>query len=397
MKKKLLYFSSSNVKIRVRGRNVNLFIKRLIKNKINIIKVIPKSYKEVLLIVDYNDIDRINKIKTIYNIDIISYYGILRIFKYIKKNVFIISFLIIGIIIIYILSNIIFSIDIIHSNSNIISLVDNELKSHGIKKYGFVKSYKEIEKIKKDILEDNRDNLEWLEIIRSGTKYIVRVEERIINKDNNNSNNYSIVAKKNAIIKSITAYSGEKVKDVNTYVKKGEEVISSYITMPNNERVFSSANGKVIGEVWYNVSIDYPYFYNEVLYTGKKRRVISFNILSKSYSLFDFKKYKSFDINRKYIFKNSIIPISFSIDYEYETKIINDIYTYDTAKEKAIMVAKDKLKEKYKDIIDIDKVIITYEEETSSMISLNLFITCNEDITEYKEVIEEDNSSVKNE
>ena len=397
MKKKLLYFSSSNVKIRVRGRNVNLFIKRLIKNKINIIKVIPKSYKEVLLIVDYNDIERINKIKTIYSIDIISYYGILRIFKYIKKNIFIISFLIIGIIIIYILSNIIFSIDIIHSNSNIISLVDNELKSHGIKKYSFVKSYKEIEKIKKDILEGNRDNLEWLEIIRSGTKYIVRVEERIINKDNNNSNNYSIVAKKNAIIKSITAYSGEKVKDVNTYVKKGEEVISSYVTMPNNERVFSSANGKVIGEVWYNVSIDYPYFYNEVLYTGKKRRVISFNILSKSYSLFNFKKYKSFDINRKYIFKNSIIPISFSIDYEYETKIINDIYTYDTAKEKAIMVAKDKLKEKYKDIIDIDKVIITYEEETSSMISLNLFITCNEDITEYKEVIEEDNSSVKNE
>lgn len=397
MKKKLLYFFSSNVKIRVRGRNVNLFIKRLIKNKINIIKVIPKSYKEVLLIVDYNDIDRINKIKTIYNIDIISYYGTLRIFKYIKKNIFIISFLIIGIIMIYILSNIIFSIDIIHSNSNIISLVDSELKSHGIKKYGFVKSYKEIENIKKEILEDNRDNLEWLEIIRSGTKYIVRVEERIINKDNNSSNNYSIVAKKNAVIKSITAYSGEKVKEVNTYVKKGEEVISSYVTMPNNERVFSSANGKVIGEVWYNVSIDYPYFYNEVLYTGKKRRVISFNILNKSYSLFNFKKYKSFDINRKYIYKSSITPVSLSIDYEYETKIINDIYTYDTAKEKAIMVAKDKLKEKYKDIIDIDKVIITYEEETSSMISLNLFITCNEDITEYREVIEEDNSSVKNE
>lgn len=397
MKKKLLYIFSSNVKISVRGRNVNLFIKRLIKNKINIIKVIPKSYKEVLLIVDYNDIERINKIKTIYSIDIISYYGTLRIFKYIKKNIFIISFLIIGIIMIYILSNIIFSIDIIHSNSNIISLVDSELKSHGIKKYSFVKSYKEIEKIKKDILEGNRDNLEWLEIIRNGTKYIVRVEERIINKDNNSSNNYSIVAKKNAVIKSITAYSGEKVKEVNTYVKKGEEVISSYVTMPNNERVFSSANGKVIGEVWYNVSIDYPYFYNEVLYTGKKRRVISFNILNKSYSLFNFKKYKSFDINRKYIYKSSITPVSLSIDYEYETKIINDIYTYDTAKEKAIMVAKDKLKEKYKDIIDIDKVIITYEEETSSMISLNLFITCNEDITEYKEVIEEDNSSVKNE
>ncbi len=398
MKKKLLYIFSSNVKIRVSGRNINLFIKRLIKNNINVIRVIPVSYKEVLLIVDYNDIEKINRIKSIYKVDIVRYYGKLRLLRFIKKNIFIISFLIIGIIMIYILSNVIFSIDIIHSNSNIISLMDEELKSHGIKKYGFVKSYDEIEKIKKEILEDNRDSLEWLEIIRSGTKYIVRVEERIINSDINNSNNYSIVAKKNAVIKSIIAYNGEKVKEVNSYVKKGEEIISSYVTMPNNEKVFSGANGKVIGEVWYDVSIDYPYFYNEVLYTGKKRRVISFNILSKSYSLFSFKKYKSFDINRKYIFKNSIIPISFSIDYEYETKIINDIYTYDTAKEKAIMVAKNKLMDKYKDIIDIDKVIIINESEASSKISLNLFVACNEDITEYKEVIEEDkNESVKSE
>lgn len=398
MKKKLLYIFSSNVKIRVSGRNINLFIKRLIKNNINVIKVIPVSYKEVLLIVDYNDIEKIDRIKTIYKVEIVKYYGKLRLLRFIKKNIFIISFLIIGIIMIYVLSNIIFSIDIIHSNSNIISLVDSELRSHGIRKYGFVKSYDEIEKIKKDILDDNRDSLEWLEIIRSGTKYIVRVEERIINSDINSDNNYSIVAKKNAVIKSIIAYNGEKVKEVNSYVKKGEEIISSYVTMPNNEKVFSGANGKVIGEVWYDVSIDYPYFYNEVLYTGKKRKVISFNILNKGYSLFSFKKYKSFDINRKYIFKNSIIPISFSIDYEYETRVINDIYTYDTAKEKAIMVAKNKLMDKYKDIIDIDKVIIINESEDSSKISLNLFVACNEDITEYKEVIEEDkNKSVKSE
>lgn len=398
MKKKLLYIFSSNVKIRVSGRNINLFIKRLIKNNINVIRVIPVSYKEVLLIVDYNDIEKINRIKTIYKIELVKYYGKLRLLRFIKKNIFIISFLVIGIIMIYMLSNIIFSIDIIHSNSNIISLVDSELRSHGIRKYGFVKSYDEIEKIKKDILDDNRDSLEWLEIIRSGTKYIVRVEERIINSDINSDNNYSIVAKKNAVIKSIIAYNGEKVKEVNSYVKKGEEIISSYVTMPNNEKVFSGANGKVIGEVWYDVSIDYPYFYNEVLYTGKKRRVISFNILSKSYSLFGFKKYKSFDINRKYIFKNSIIPISLSIDYEYETRVINDIYTYDTAKEKAIMVAKNKLMDKYKDIIDIDKVITINESEDSSKISLNLFVACNEDITEYKEVIEEDkNESVKSE
>ena len=78
MKKKLLYIFSSNVKIRVSGRNINLFIKRLIKNNINVIRVIPVSYKEVLLIVDYNDIEKINRIKSIYKVDIVRYYGKLR-------------------------------------------------------------------------------------------------------------------------------------------------------------------------------------------------------------------------------------------------------------------------------------------------------------------------------
>lgn len=391
MKKKLLYISSSNVKIRVRGRNVNLFIKRLIKNKINIIKVIPKSYKEVLLIVDYNDIDRINKIKTIYNIDIISYYGTLRIFKYIKKNIFIISFLIIGIIMIYILSNIIFSIDIIHSNSNIISLVDSELKSHGIMKYSFVKSYKEIEKIKKDILEDNRDNLEWLEIIRSGTKYIVRVEERIINKEIDDSKIYNIVAGKNAVIKTIEAESGEKVKNINTYVKKGEIIISSDITLPNNEKKLSTASGRVTGEVWYTIDIEYPYYYNEIKYTGNKKKVLVFNILNKKLSLFDFNKYKSFDKDTKIIFKNSFMPISLVYEYQYETNVINNIYTYDEAIDKAIELAKKKLLNKYKNIISISNIVIIKEEDLGEKVYLSLFVTSIEDITEYIEVTEEDN------
>lgn len=391
MKKKLLYISSSNVKIRVRGRNVNLFIKRLIKNKINIIKVIPKSYKEVLLIVDYNDIDRINKIKTIYSIDIISYYGTLRIFKYIKKNRFIISFLIIGIIMMYVLSNIIFSIDIIHSNSNIISLVDSELKSHGIKKYSFVKSYKEIEKIKKDILEDNRDNLEWLEIIRSGTKYIVRVEERIINKEIDDSKIYNIVAGKNAVIKTIEAESGEKVKNINTYVKKGEIIISSDITLPNNEKKLSTASGRVTGEVWYTIDIEYPYYYNEIKYTGNKKKVLVFNILNKKLSLFDFNKYKSFDKDTKIIFKNSFMPISLVYEYQYETNVINNIYTYDEAIDKAIELAKKKLLDKYKNIISISNIVIIKEEDLGEKVYLSLFVTSIEDITEYIEVTEEDN------
>lgn len=387
MKDKIFRLFNSSIKIKIEGRNVDKFLRRLINNKINIEKVIPKSYNTMYIIIDYNELDKVLRLKTIYNIKIIKYYGKLRLLKYIKKNIFVLIFLLVGLLMIYTLSNIVFSIEVIHSNSNIIKLVNEELDKNGIKKYSFVKDYGEIEKIKKKILEDNKDTLEWLEIIREGTKYTVRVEERIINKENKDDKVYNIVSSKNAVIKKIYAISGEKVRNVDTYVKKGDTIISSDITLPNNSKVSKSASGRVEGEVWYTVRVEYPYIYNETIYTGKKKKVLAFNLLDKRISFFDFHKYKSFDRNIKYIFNNNIIPLSLTYEDEYETKVINDIYTYDTAREKAIETAKEKLLDKYSNIIDITNIKVINEEDLSSKILVDLFITCTEDITSYKEVI----------
>ena len=392
MKNKIFRLFSSNIKIKVTGRNINNFIKKLIKNKINIIKVIPITYNEIDLIVNYNDLNKIKKYKTIYDIKITKYYGKLNFLLLFKKNIYIISFLILGISSIHILSNMIFDIEIIHSNNKIVKLLEKELYNNGIKKYSFVLNYNEIENIENKILENNKDSLEWLEIIRDGTKYTIRVEERIQNKNIDNNKNYDIVASKNAVIKYITAEKGEKIKEKNSYVKKDEIVISSKITMPNNEKIQSTAKGKVVGETWYTIDSEYPYYYNETLYTGNKKRVLVFNFINKRISMFDFNKYKSFNKNIKYIFQNNFIPFSLTYEYQYETKTINEVYTYEEAKNKAIEIAKERLLDKYKNIININKITIVKEEDLSSKISLSLFVSCDEDITEYKEVIiEEEN------
>lgn len=386
MKDKILKIFSSSIKIKVTGRNINNFLKRLINNNINIEKVIPISHKEIDLIINYQDLDKVLKLKTIYNIKIIRYYGKLRIIKRIKKDIFILSSLLISLLLIYTLSNVIFKVEVIHSNKNIIKLVTKELEDNGIKKYKFVKNYQEIEKIKNKILEENKDTLEWLEIIREGTKYTIRVEERIINNKPKDNKIYNIVASKNAVIKKIYAESGEKIRSINTYVKKGDIIISSDITLPNNEKISKTASGKVQGEVWYNINIEYPYQYHEIKYTGNKKKVLVLNLLNKRISFFDFHKYKTFNRNIKYIFNNNITPISLIYEDEYETNIINEVYDYNTAKEKAITKAKDKILEKYPNIKDITNIKIIKEEDKKNKISLNLFVTCLEDITEYQEV-----------
>lgn len=386
MKDKILKIFSSSIKIKVTGRNINNFLKRLINNNINIEKVIPISHKEIDLIINYQDLDKVLKLKTIYNIKIIRYYGKLRIIKRIKKDIFILSSLLISLLLIYTLSNIIFKVEVIHSNKNIIKLVTKELEDNGIKKYKFVKNYQEIEKIKNKILEENKDTLEWLEIIREGTKYTIRVEERIINNKPKDNKIYNIVASKNAVIKNIYAESGEKIRSINTYVKKGDIIISSDITLPNNEKISRTASGKVQGEVWYNINIEYPYQYHEIKYTGNKKKVLVLNLLNKRISFFDFHKYKTFNRNIKYIFNNNITPISLIYEDEYETNIINEVYDYNTAREKAITKAKEKILEKYPNIKDITNIKIIKEEDKKNKISLNLFVTCLEDITEYQEI-----------
>lgn len=386
MKDKILKIFSSSIKIKVTGRNINNFLKRLINNNINIEKVIPISHKEIDLIINYQDLDKVLKLKTIYNIKIVRYYGKLRIIKRIKKDIFILSSLLISLLLIYTLSNVIFKVEVIHSNKNIIKLVTKELEDNGIKKYKFVKNYQEIEKIKNKILEENKDTLEWLEIIREGTKYTIRVEERIINNKPKDNKIYNIVASKNAVIKNIYAESGEKIRSINTYVKKGDIIISSDITLPNNEKISKTASGKVQGEVWYNINIEYPYQYHEMKYTGNKKKVLVLNLLNKRISFFDFHKYKTFNRNIKYIFNNNITPISLIYEDEYETNIINEVYDYNTAREKAITKAKEKILEKYPNIKDITNIKIIKEEDKKNKISLNLFVTCLEDITEYQEV-----------
>ena len=386
MKDKILKIFSSSIKIKVTGRNINNFLKRLINNNINIEKVIPISHKEIDLIINYQDLDKVLKLKTIYNIKIVRYYGKLRIIKRIKKDIFILSSLLISLLLIYTLSNVIFKVEVIHSNKNIIKLVTKELEDNGIKKYKFVKNYQEIEKIKNKILEENKDTLEWLEIIREGTKYTIRVEERIINNKPKDNKIYNIVASKNAVIKNIYAESGEKVRSINTYVKKGDIIISSDITLPNNEKIPKTASGKVQGEVWYNINIEYPYQYHEIKYTGNKKKVLVLNLLNKRISFFDFHKYKTFNRNIKYIFNNNITPISLTYEDEYETNIINEVYDYNTAREKAITKAKEKILEKYPNIKEITNIKIINEEDKKAKISLDLFVTCLEDITEYQEV-----------
>ena len=368
------------VKIRIKGSNINNYLKRVIKKKINIIELIPISYKEAHVILKYSEYKKLLDIKSIYEIEIISNLGSKRIEDKLKKNSILLLFMILGLMLIILLSKVTFSIDIIHQDKNIRELLENELKRYGIRKYALIKDYDELVSIKNKILKNNKERLEWLEISLYGTKYIIRVEERKLNKSEDEYRYQSIVSKKDAVIYRIDAISGEKVKEVNDYVSKGEEVISGYITKPDNSKVLTRAEGKVYGEIWYEVDVDYPIIYQETNYTGKKRDVYSLYFFNKRFGLFDYDKYRTFKTRSRVLVSHNVYDIKFVKEKQYEVIIKDEVYTEDIAKIKAIDYIKSKMINDNKDIIEIKEVKILKERIDEDSVDFKLFVRVIEDI-----------------
>ncbi len=385
MKNRYLENYSNTVKIKVEGKNINNYIKRLIKNKINIIKLIPISYKEVHIIIKYNDYKKLIKYNTIYKTSIINTYGKIKIKELLKKNSILIINMLIGLVLIIFLSNIIFSIDIIHEDKEIRELLKEELNKNGIKKYTFKKNYQTIEQIENKILNDNKDKLEWIEIKESGAKYIIRVEERKTNDKKEKYEYQNIISKKEAIITKINAQSGEKIKQINDYVKKGDIIISGYITLPDNSKIPTMAKGEVYGEVWYKVSIDYPYIYQEENLTGKNKTIYVINFFNKRISLFNFKKYKSFKYKDKTLLSNNFNTINLIKEKQYELNVLDEVYPEDIAINKAKDYIERKLK-KDNNIKEIKKIIIISKEEKETTIDLKLFVSAIENIGETSKI-----------
>ena len=389
MKNTFLNKIESSVRVKITGKNVNNYLKRLITNKIELIDLKYNSHNEAVVTIKYSDYLKLKTIRSIYDVKITNTYGKLRIRNKLKRSYILLSSIILGIALIIFLSNIIFSIEVIHTNKSVIELVGNELNKNGLKKYTFKKKYKDIKKIEDKILNDNKDKLEWISIEIVGTKYVVRIEERKIKNENNDNIYQDIVASKSGVIKKIIALSGEKKHEIDNFVSKGDTIIKGSITKPNNEVILTHASGLVYAEVWYQISVEYPYQYKEEILTGNKKNIYYLKFINKRLELFNFKKYKNFQKEPKILLYNSILPISLIKEKQYEVNIIDEIYTTEEVINKAITLAESRLMSSNKKIDKIEGVSIIKKEEYDSKIKLDLFISVIEEIGEVKILNEE--------
>ncbi len=396
MKNYILFLLKSKVNINIKGSNIEKFIKRLKNNNIEILNINYISKDEINVKIYKNDYDKVISIKTIYEINILDYFGIVRIKNNILNSKFIIIMVVIALIFLYIVTNIIFSVDIITNDSKMEILLKEELSELGIKKYNFKKSYNDIQKIKQEILNKYRSDIDWIEIENIGTKYIVRFEPRIESIENKDTPLRHIIAKKDCIIKSLDISNGQIIKGLNSYVKKGDIIVSGYVDLNGSVKDTVSSIGTVYGEVWYKVEVTYPFKYYESIETGKKNKVIVVKFLNNDIELFNFNKYKTKNIEEETIFKNNILPIKLVYQLQRETRVINETLDEDELIKKASLLAKEKIENKLKDNEYVSNYKVLSKSVHEDSITLNIFFSVVEDVTSYQN-IEEYKEEIKDE
>jgi len=378
---------NSIYEVKIEGKDVKRFIRTLYRRRIELINIVYDN-DSIFIKLDKINYDKLLEIKTIYEIKLTKLYGLVK-YKHLlnKYKIFIIAIMI-GFSLLFTLSNIIFEVEVVHRKKNIRDLIYKELKQYDIEKYNFVIPFSKQEEIVKKILEHNKDKLEWLEIERVGVKYIVRVEERIINNITSNDEKRHIVANKDGIIMHIDASRGEIVKKINDYVKKGDIIISGNINKGEEIKNTVTAEGNVYAETWYEVDVEMPLTYREEYKTGKSKNALTFTIFDKNYSLLDFSPNKKKKITENIIFKNNILPIKLSFNKEEELKVIDEVYTFEEAEEKALELARKKLSIK----LDSNEKIL-YEKklktvQNNSTIIVTVFFKVYENITSYSSIVE---------
>ncbi len=308
--------------------------------------------------------------------------GVLKLKNQIKKHHIFLLACIFGIGLLFFLSRVMVKVEVIHSKKEIRDLVSLTLEEKGIKKNTLRKSYEEIEKIKKEILNEYPEKLEWIEIETNGMNYIVRVEERKIETMEEEKKSCHIIATKDGIIKNMIFKKGEAEVQINDSVKKGDILVRGIIKKDEIEKGTVCASGEIYAEVWYHVSVSLPMEYVTTKRTGKKRWNIRYR--NSYYDDFIFRsRLQNYEEEKTPIFRFLGQEISFVTQYEVEK--IKNTYSKEEAEEIAIKEALAKITSTLKEKEEIIDKKVLKKEEINSTMNIEVFVSVKESIGEVQE------------
>jgi similar to stage IV sporulation protein len=269
LKSSILQSLRGYVLLQLRGEHPERLINKLVENRMMVWDIRYLGDSNAQLFISLKDYFRLRPLlkQTGCKMHVLRRYGFPFILDKLEKRKFFAIGLLGFIIGIFILSSVIWQVKV--QGNQQISTMDilQAAKQEGIYKLQWKYRLKNTDLLSKS-LQGKLPGTAWVGVEIHGTQIVINVVEAVIPEKPLLLNPRHLVASNNALITSIFAEKGRPVVKPNTYVRKGDILISGILGDELHQQTVAAA-GRVKGIVWYTPKIEVPLMRQFKIYTGE--------------------------------------------------------------------------------------------------------------------------------
>jgi len=398
-------FFTGYVTISVMGTQPELFFQKCIEHDIlvwNIQKTADNSCKGNIRLQDIQTMRKLKR-ETPYQIKFTYKKGLPFLVKKILRKKEIIYALLISLTVIFLLSNILWKVTITGVSKEMEEKINEQLNIYGIHPGSWLFSIDSPGHIQQQLLNDLPELL-WVGIDQKGTTFVIEGVEKVIVKKEDIPGPRNLVATKKGVIQSMFVSEGVPIVSVNDYVEPGDLLVSGVISQDeknenddesDNEKELVAADGQVIAQTWYEISVNIPLTTSIELLTGQQEHKYHLHVGQMKFPIWGFgdPDYENTHLEtteNRLKFLKWELPISI-VKSTLSEKVYNKVKrTEDEAINIGIEQAKQSLQLDLGKDAKILSEKILHQSVDNGKVNLNLFITVEEDITETEPITQGD-------
>jgi similar to stage IV sporulation protein len=327
LKSSMLSSIRGYVMIEVRGQRIEQLINSLVEKRMSIwdIRFHQASAKMYISLKDFFRLRPLLK-ETGCRVHVHERFGLpFTLNKLEKRKIFAMGM--VGFIIgLYLLSSLVWQVRVEGNESISTSDILQTAKQEGIYKLQWKFRLADADVLSKN-LQGKLPGTAWVGVEIQGTQIVIKVVEATVPDKPQLLNPRHLVASKSALITSIYAEKGRPVVKPNTYVRKGDILISGILGDELNQQTVV-AKGQVKGIVWYTPQIEVPLLRQYKIYTGTTQTrsylVLGSRALQLSgYGKLGFEQFETLPERKILHWRDYILPLGWLREKIMEIKLID--------------------------------------------------------------------------
>ncbi|SDY51891.1 similar to stage IV sporulation protein [Evansella caseinilytica] len=347
MKNQWVHKLSGYVRMKISGPYPEMFINHCIERKIPVWDIKYHGQHELVCSVLLDEIPRLRRLARTSDCKI-SFIG-RKGFPFFIHKLWRRNGLLFGaaffLILVYLLSNMVWGIEVEGATPKVEHELRQAVTELGIKKGAFQFQLPPPEKIQA-IITEQISEATWIGVTRKGTTYHFQVVEKDIAEREPLEAPGHLVASRKAVIYDMFVEEGKPVAERNQMVRKGDMLVSGLIGKEGEEQQVS-ARGSVLGEIWYEATVEVPLSTTLYTATGNSYRTHQLHIGKWTIPIWGWNPPEYADAKEEeYEREWELFGFTLPFHYGYKDWLEAEEVEQETAEEEAVAIAIEKGKER---------------------------------------------------